>query len=98
MHDPGHSGRGSAVVVAGVEVCGLGFGRPDCEAALVLSQQTEPLLHVEVWGISTDGRSQNAAMMLSRQYPGHFGPNAAVGRTVVATVVVGAYTLEGFAD
>lgn len=39
----------------------------------VLSQQTEPLLHVDVLGISTEGLSQKAAIIYSKQNPGHLG-------------------------
>lgn len=53
MHDPGHSSRGSggeAVVGTGVVVVGrrvVGRGR-GVAGTRVLSQQTEPLLQVEV--------------------------------------------------
>jgi len=83
MHDPGHSGRPSggaggvaAVVVVGAGGRGLGFCVwcvGDGAAALVLSQHTEPRLHVDVYETSTDGRSQKAAIRLSRQKPGHLG-------------------------
>lgn len=89
MHDPGHSGRSSGgaggvatVVVVGAGGRGLGFCvacAVDGAAALVLSQHTEPCLHVDVYETSTDGRSQNAAIRLSRQKPGHLGN----GRPVV---------------
>lgn len=49
---------------------GLGFG-DECER--VLSQQTEPLWQLDVLGIKTDGRSQKAAIILSKQKPGHLG-------------------------
>lgn len=90
MHDPGHSGRPSGgggavvvVVVVGAGGRGLGFCAfaDDGAATLVLSQHTEPRLHVDVYDTSTDGRSQNAAIRLSRQNPGHLGnggPAAAV--------------------
>jgi len=57
MHDPGHSGRpsggGGGMAVVVVVVCaggrGLGFcACTDGAAALVLSQHTEPRLHVDV--------------------------------------------------
>jgi hypothetical protein len=39
----------------------------------VLSQHTEPLWQFDVWAIKTDGRSQNAAIILMRQKPGQRG-------------------------
>lgn len=39
----------------------------------MLSQQIEPLLQLDVFGITTDGRSQNAAIILSKQNPGQLG-------------------------
>lgn len=56
MHDPGHSGRpsgggGGMVVVVVVCAGGRGFGFWACDddaATLVLSQHTEPRLHVDV--------------------------------------------------
>lgn len=36
-----------------------------------MSQQTEPRLQFAVFGIKTDGRSQNAAIIFTRQKPGH---------------------------
>lgn len=58
--------------------CGLGLGLA-CDAIdLVLSQQTDPLLQFDVCGIRTDGLSQNAAMIFSRQNPGHIGPGSRV--------------------
>lgn len=78
MHDPGHSSRGSgAAVVVGawvVVVVGGGggrFGAGLVTGALVLSQQMEPRLQLEVCGMISDGRSQNAAIMFSIQNPGH---------------------------
>lgn len=38
-----------------------------------LSQHTDPLLQLDVRGMITDGRSQNAAMILSKQKPGQCG-------------------------
>lgn len=81
MHVPGHSSRGSGgrVVVGGRGVVGLvdggrlGGGLVLMLLALVLSQHTEPLLQLEVFGIRTEGRSQKAAIMYSKQNPGHFG-------------------------
>lgn len=76
IHDPGHSSRGSGapvVVVTGGGVglrVGLGFGVVN---ARVLSQQTVPRLQLAVFDISTDGLSQNAAIILSKQNPGHLG-------------------------
>lgn len=77
------------VVVVGAGGRGLGFCAfaDDKVVAFVLSQHTEPRLHVDVYDTSTDGRSQNAAIRLSRQKPGHFGnggPAAAVVDVVVA--------------
>jgi len=91
MHDPGHSGRPSGgaggvatVVVVGAGGRGLGFCVAcDGAAALVLSQHTEPCLQVDVYDTSTDGRSQNAAIRLSRQKPGHLG-NGRPAAVVVA--------------
>lgn len=79
---PGHSSRGSGigVVVVVVEVVvagrrGGGRGRAEDET-LESSQQTDPLLQLEVFGIITEGRSQNAAMMFRRQNPGQRGGGA----------------------
>lgn len=56
--------------------------------ALVLSQQTEPLLQFAVCGIKTDGLSQKAAIILSKQNPGHLGPGSlVVGRGVVLVIL-----------
>lgn len=78
MHDPGHSSRGSGAAV--VVVTGGGVGRLvgagrglGVASALVLSQQTDPRLQLAVFDINTDGRSQNAAIMFSKQKPGHLG-------------------------
>lgn len=51
----------------------MGAAAAAADGAFVLSQHTEPRLHVEVLGTTTDGRSQNAAIRLSRQKPGHLG-------------------------
>jgi hypothetical protein len=90
IHDPGHSSLGSSggvVVGCGVVVDGtgrLGAGRGfGVTATLVLSQHTDPRLQFDVLGMMTDGRSQNAAIMLSRQKPGHFGICGVVGFGVV---------------
>lgn len=92
MHEPGHSGRPSGggggmvvVVVVGAGGRGLGFCAcaADGAATLVLSQHTEPRLHVDVYDMSTDGRSQNAAIRLSKQKPGHLG-NGGPAAVVVA--------------
>ena len=88
IQDPGQSVRPSGgagvvvVVVLGV-VGGVGLGRgldgvtPDTPPLLwwprVLSQQTDPRWQLDVWAMRTDGRSQNAAMMLMRQKPGQRG-------------------------
>lgn len=99
MHEPGHSGRPSGggggsvvVVVVGAGGRGLGFGAcaADGAATRVLSQHTEPRLHVDVYDTSTDGRSQNAAIRLSRQKPGHLGSGGPA-----AVVVVGAAGRDG---
>lgn len=47
----------------------LGLTTPDRE----LSQHTDPLAHVVGVETSTEGRSQKAAMMFSRQKPGQRG-------------------------
>lgn len=80
MHEPGHSSRGSGgdVVVGGAVafvVCGRGFW---VDAIRLLSQQTEPLLQLDVLGIKTEGLSQNAAIMFSKQNPGHLGRGALI--------------------
>lgn len=82
MQEPGHSSRGSGtgvvVVVVVVVVTGLrggGLGRA-VEPARVLSQQTDPLPQLEVRGMITEGRSQKAAIMFSKQNPGHRGGGA----------------------
>lgn len=49
--------------------CGGGLGEP----ALELSQQTEPLAQVVGPEINTEGLSQKAAIILSKQKPGHLG-------------------------
>lgn len=52
----------------------VGAGRGLAVAsALVLSQQTDPRLQLAVFEINTDGRSQKAAIMFSKQNPGHLG-------------------------
>jgi hypothetical protein len=71
------------VVVVLVVAGGLGLGlgldgvTPETPPLLwwprVLSQHTEPLWQLDVWAIRTDGRSQNAAIMLMRQKPGQRG-------------------------
>lgn len=92
IHDPGHSGRpsgGGGGIVVVVVVCagGRGFGFCACTAddgpAFVLSQHTEPRLHVDVYDTSTDGRSQNAAIRFSRQNPGHLGNGGPAAAVVV---------------
>lgn len=87
MHDPGHSTLGSIVgftvdaVIVDCDVgCGFGLGLGVDVTTLVLSQQTEPLLQLEVCGISIDGRSQKAAIIFNKQKPGHFGPRSVTGR------------------
>lgn len=93
IQDPGQSGRssgGAGVVVVEVVVAGgLGLGRgldtvaPEATPPLwwprVLSQHTEPRWQLDVWAIRTDGRSQNAAMMLIRQKPGQRGSGGCDG-------------------
>ena len=88
IQDPGQSvrpswGAGVVVVVILALVGGLGLGRgldgvtPDAPPLLwwprVLSQHTDPRWQLDVWAMRTDGRSQNAAMMLMRQKPGQRG-------------------------
>lgn len=96
MQVPGHSALGSgALVVGAIVVVVTGRGLVGCGRCLVeltvreLSQQTEPCLQFEVRESSTDGRSQNAAIMLSKQNPGQRGAGGGVGggvgRRVVAT-------------
>lgn len=84
MHVPGHSDRGSGAVVVGatVDVIGRRVDWGLCFVVLtarVLSQHTDPCLQLDVREISTEGRSQNAAIMLSKQNPGHRGAAAVVG-------------------
>ena len=78
IQEPGHSSRGSGAGVVGGGGVGLvGCGRGFCvDAIRVLSQHTEPLLQLEVRGIRTEGRSQNAAIMFNKQNPGHLGRGA----------------------
>lgn len=92
MHDPGHSSLGSGGAVAGGCVVGgswgglLGGGPP-----LVLSQQMLPFLQEVVYGMTIEGRSQKAAMILSKQKPGHFcgggGDGACPGLKLFVRVV-----------
>lgn len=96
MQVPGHSERGSGALVVGaivVVVIGRLVGCGFCLVVLTdleLSQHTEPCLQFDVRDIKTEGRSQNAAIMLSKQNPGHRGAGGGVGggvgRRVVATV------------
>lgn len=106
MHEPGHSGRpsggdGGMVVVVVVGAGGRGLGFCVCEAdwvaTLVLSQHTEPRLHVDVYDTSTDGRSQNAAIKLSRQKPGHLGNGGPVSVVVVVAAGRDGGCLDGVA-
>lgn len=93
MQDPGHSGLESidVVVIGIVVVIYWGLGLAVVAATRVLSQQTEPFLQSEVLGISTDGRSQNAIMiMFGRQYPGQRGPKSGVVVLGVVEVVINA--------
>lgn len=94
MHDPGHSGLGSTVVVVAGGWWGLGRGLAVDVIALVLSQHTEPLLQFEVRGIRTEGLSQKAAMMFKRQRPGHLGRVSCVVVLSVVLVVIGAGLLS----
>lgn len=55
--------------MGGYLVCGGGLGEPERE----LSQHTEPLEQVVGPDIKTEGLSQNAAIMLSKQKPGQRG-------------------------
>lgn len=79
---PGHSSRGSGigvvVVVVEVVVAGrLGGGRGRVVVEILeSSQHTDPLLQFDVLGMITEGRSQNAAIMFSRQKPGQRGGGA----------------------
>ena len=79
MQVPGHSSRGSGagvvVVVVVVVVTGrLGGGRGRVVVEILeSSQQTDPLLQLEVLGMITEGLSQKAAMMFRRQNPGQRG-------------------------
>lgn len=77
MQEPGHSGRGSTVVVVVVPFensCGFGL----TVVTRVLSQHTEPFLQLDVCGIRTEGLSQKAAIIFNRQNPGHMGPGSRV--------------------
>lgn len=59
-----------------VVVCMMGFlvGLGFCVVATrVLSQHTEPCLQFVVFDISTEGRSQKAAIIFNKQKPGHLG-------------------------
>jgi hypothetical protein len=93
IHDPGHSSRGSGigvVVGAGASVVGGGGGGRRCTggfgATLVLSQQINPGLQFDVRRIKSDGFSQNASIILSKQNPGHLGAGGGVtGRGDVLT-------------
>lgn len=82
MQVPGHSSRGSGmgvvVLVVAIVVAGrLGGGRGRVVVEILeLSQQTDPLLQFEVFGMITEGRSQNAAIILRRQNPGQRGGGA----------------------
>lgn len=99
IHDPGHSGLGSIVVVVVTAggCCGFGRGLDVAVEALVSSQHTVPPLQFEVCGINTDGLSQNAAIIFKRQKPGHFGPGLVVGLYVVVVVVVVVTTVSSLA-
>jgi hypothetical protein len=99
MQDPGHSGLGSDVVVVVTWGKGcFGFVCTGLLAARVLSQQTDPFLQLEVRGISTEGFSQKAAIILSKQNPGHRGPELWVSGVVGGVVdVVAGEVLSSFA-
>lgn len=57
----------------------------------MLSQQILPFLHEVVYGMTTEGCSQKAAMILSMQKPGHFcvrgGDDACTGLKLFVRVV-----------
>lgn len=79
IHVPGHSslgsGAGVVVVVVVVVVAGRrggGRGRVVVETR-ESSQQTDPLLQFEVFGMITEGLSQKAAIIFSKQKPGQRG-------------------------
>jgi len=55
----------------------------------VLSQQTEPFAQLAVFWMTTEGLSQNAAMILSKQKPGHLGTTPLVTWVVVVDCVTG---------
>lgn len=74
MHEPGHSGRGSGVVVPSGNSCGFGFR----VVIRVLSQHIEPFLQLDVCGIRTEGLSQKRAIIFERQKPGQMGPESRV--------------------
>lgn len=93
MHVPGHSARGSGALVVGANVVvvtgrrvggGLGLF---VVTARELSQHTDPCLQLAVREISTEGRSQKAAIIFSRQNPGQRGAGGGVGGCVGRRVV-----------
>lgn len=74
---------------------GLRWGGGGRGAVLVLSQQIEPCLQLLVLWIIIEGRSQNAAIMLSRQNPGQRGAGGGVvGRGGVATLSLSPVSLS----
>lgn len=64
---------GGAIVVVVVESGRFGGGLLLIFVDRVLSQHTDPLLQLEVFGIKTEGRSQKAAIIYNIQNPGHLG-------------------------
>lgn len=58
-----------------------------CGEVFVLSQQIDPDWQLDVFGIITFGRSQKAAMIVSKQNPGQ-GCNFGCGDFVVGRIVV----------
>ena len=91
MHDPGHSGLRSVDIVVVDGFSSLeGFGRDFVVlvSALVLSQQTEPLLQLDVYGIKTEGLSQNAAIIFNKQNPAQRGPELVTFNGCIVVLVV----------
>lgn len=80
IHDPGHSSLGSGKGVLTIYGGAVGGGGTDVVGCLLeLSQHTDPFEHVVGVDINTEGLLQKAAIMLSKQDPGHRGILGAAG-------------------